>query len=151
MIRFRLYLMLKNFSFRKAPLPQSRKFGEDIRASLSVAQCMKGPDKLNMDLGLEKDRAILVQPDVLGYAQNWRRTDSQPYSSSQNNPNNMGNTISEIFGGGTAIIYMQETEQPGRCFAVRHVCFTGIKSPVFERLFFYVCMIFLNSLFFQTL
>ena len=69
MIRFRLYLMLKNFgfSFRKASLLRSRKFGEDIRASLSVAdvQLGKGPDKLNMDLGLEKDQARLVQLDVL--------------------------------------------------------------------------------------
>ena len=75
------------FQFPKgtfAPKPEIRRL-KDIRASLSVAQPVnevKGPDKLNMDLGLEKDRARLVQPDVLGYAQNWRQTDSQPYSSS---------------------------------------------------------------------
>ena len=131
--------MLKNFGFWRASLPRNRKFGKDIRASLSVAQCVKEGRRgrissICMDPGLEK--AELVQPDVLGYAQNWRRTDSQPYSSSQNNADGMGNTISEIFGGGTAIIYMQEREPPGRCFAVRHVCFTGTKSPVFERSFF---------------
>ena len=84
-------------------MPRNRKFGKDIRASLSVAQCVKEGRRgrissICMDVGL--DKAELVQPDVLGYAQHWKRTDSQPYSSSQNNADGMGNTISppEIFG-----------------------------------------------------
>ena len=58
MIHFRL--TLKNFGFWKAPLARSRKFGEDIRASLSVAQCIGLADGVETD---EERAGLKVVPN----------------------------------------------------------------------------------------